>query len=317
MHFHTVDMTDPELARLVKHDFEVESQDLITTGQIGLQVPDKKAIVKIPNATTSEEAPWENLAPTYLGTVGRGWEPVQPKVLYDMAGDLIEATGGNINGIVDMMGGAVIGISFKLAEREYVQDDKMDLNFLMLTAFNGMYGLSGSALAYRQSNDTMANTSNKVFNLKHTKFVANRIAVVKEMLKYYNQEINSFDILMNRLVTRPMSDEMSVEWFKTLFPNPSTHRSEVLLENSVDKFQTILNRQRSERVRGVRGTSYGAWCALSEYVNHQRVVRVHNGRDEDEVRFQSINFGTGNRMIQKGIDKLSQFHFEADEFLID
>jgi len=313
MHYHEINTQNPEEARLLHHDFTVESQNLITTGN-SIQVPDKKAIVKIPNRDTQD---WQNAAPTYLGTVGRGWEPVQPSVLYDMAEDLIEATDGSINGVVNMMGGAVIGISFKLAEREYVIDDKVDLNFLMLTAFNGMYGLSGSALAYRHDTQSMANTSNKVFNLKHTKFVGNRIAVVKEMLKYYNQEINSFDVLMQRLVTRPMSDAVALEWFSSLFPKAETHRSEVLLENTVSRFATILNRQRNENVQGVKGTSYGAWCALAEYVNHERTVRVHNGRDEDEVRFQSINFGTGNRMIQKGINKLSNFHFEADEFLID
>jgi hypothetical protein len=315
MFLHEINTQNPEDARLLRHDFTVESQDLVTTGQIGLMVPDKKAIVKIPNPLRTQAL--IDTAPTYLGTVGRGWEPVQPAVLYDMAEDLIEATDGSINGIVDMMGGAVIGISFKLAEREYVTDDKVDLNFLMLTAFNGMYGLSGSALAYRHDSQSMSNTSNKVFNLKHTKFVGNRIAVVKDMLKYYNQEINSFDLMMQRMVTAPMSSSVAIEWFSSLFPKAETHRSEVLLENSVSKFATILNRQTSENVQGVRGTSYGAWCALTEYVNHDRTVRVHNGRDEDEVRFQSINFGTGNRMIQKGVDKLSNFHFNAEEFLID
>ena len=294
--------TNPEEARLISHDFEVESQRLHTERDILIE--DKKAICR----TDTNKV---------LGVVGIGWEPVQPAVLYDMAGELIASTNGSINGILNMHGGSVIGISFKLAEREYVENDKMDLNFLMLTAFNGLYGLSGNALAYRHSNESVANTSNKVFNLKHTKFVANRIAVVKDMLKYYNQEINSFDLLMNRLVTRPMSNELVMEWFKTLFPTPRTRRSEILLENSSSRFEQILLRQQEENVQGVRGTSYGAWCALCEYVNHHRVVRVHNDRDEEEVRFQSINFGTGNTMIQKGIEKLRGFHFEADEFLID
>jgi hypothetical protein len=325
MYFESIDTRDPEEARKVKHDFIVESQRIST--EIGLPIPDKKAIVKIEDTSQPINNdlfdPMPNMTPsysdtyTYLGTVGIGWEPVQPSVLYDMAGELLESTGGSINGILNMHEGAVIGISFKLAEREYVTNDKMDLNFLMLTAFNGMYGLSGNAIAYRYATDSMANTSNKVFNLKHTKFVANRIAVVKDMLKYYNQEINSFDVLMNRLVTKPMSNTVAIDWFRSLFPKPQTSRSEVLLENSVEKFVQILGRQYEENVPGVKGTSYGAWCALTEYVNHQRTVRVHNDRDEDEVRFQSINFGTGNRVIQKGISKLSEFHFDANEFMID
>jgi hypothetical protein len=52
-------------------------------------------------------------------------------------------------------------------------------------------------------------------------------------------------------------------------------------------------------------------------VNHYKGVRVHNGRDPEEVRFQSINFGTGNKLIQNGINRLTNFHFEEDEFIID
>lgn len=310
MYFESIDTIDPEVARMVSHNFDVAGKRLQTVEEYvtpniegGIEIPDKKAIIRI---DTNQ----------YLGTVGINWEPVQPKVLYEMAGDLIVATSGSINGVLNMHNGAVIGISFKLADREYVDNDRIDLNFLMLTAFNGMYGLSGSAMTYRHETESIANTSNKVFNLKHTKFVGNRIEVVKDMLKYYNQEITSFDTLMNRLVTRPMSKEMAIEWFKSLFPAPRGQRSELILEKSIDTFTGLLNNQR--RIPGVYGTSYGAWCALTEYVNHNRIIRVHNNRDPEEVRFQTINFGTGNTLIQKGIHILSQeFEFDESEFMID
>lgn len=301
-HFHSINTQDTEWARNNSHNFEVEGQRLRT--ERGVLIDDKKAIVR-----TDTNIP--------LGVVGINWEPVQPEVLYDMSKHLIEATDGSINGIINMYDGAVIGLSFKLAEREYIDHDRIDLNFLMLTAFNGMYGLSGSAIAYRYASQSMANTSNKVFNLKHTKFVGNRIEVVKDMLKYYNREITSFDTLMNRLVTRPMSDEMAIEWFKSLFPAPRSTRSTRILDNSVALYRRLLRRQRADTIQGVSGTSYGAWCALTLYVNHHRTVRVHNGRDPEEVRFQSINFGTGNDLIQKGITKLTNFHFEEEEFMIE
>jgi len=298
MYFQSLNSKYAEYARRnFGHNFEVESQRIKTERNI--LIPDRKAIVR----TDTNE---------YLGTVGKNWEPVQPEVLYSMAGELLKATDGIINGIINLFNGAIIGISFKLAEREYIQDDRLDLNFIMLTAFNGMYGLSGNASSYRHYNRSIANTSNKVFNLKHTKFVGNRIEVVKDMLKYYNQEITSFDLLMNKLVTKPMSEDVAVEWFQRLFPRTSRHTRH--FKESVDIFKELL---RNQHIQGVSGTSYGAWCALTEYVNHYKPTRVHNGRDLEEVRFQSINFGTGNKLIQSGTDKLTNFHFDEEEFLID
>ena len=300
MYYQIIDTTNVDFAREISHNFTVEGQRLKTENGVTL-IPDKKAMIR----TDTNQ---------YLGTVGINWEPVQPEVLYNMAENLLEATNGRINGILNMFDGAVIGISFKLAEREYVENDKIDLNFVMLTAFNGVYGLSGNALAYRHQSDSLANTSNRVFNLRHTKFVANRIEVVKDMLKYYNQEITSFDAIMNRLVTRPMSNAVAIDWFQSLFPTPKSDRSTLLLENSTAEFVRLLRRQRQQ---GVQGTSYGAWCALIEYINHSRTVRVHNDRDPEEVRFQSINFGSGNRIIQKAMNKLTDFHFTEEEFIID
>ena len=254
----------------------------------------------------------------YLGTVGKGWEPVQPHVLYDLAQELIQSTGGKITGSFSMMDGAVIGIELNLGEREYVEGDKVQLNFLMLTSFNGMYGIAGHATITRH--ESQMNTSSRVYNLRHTKYVANRLEVVKEILKYYEREIENFDKKMQGLVNKRMTAKEAVEWFKSLFPEPKSTVAERKLENQVLIYLDCLENGRGAGVRGVKGTSYGAYMALAEYINHHRSVRVHNGRDEDEVRFQSVHFGTGNTLAQKALSSLSKnivVEFTEDEFLLD
>lgn len=297
-HFIPLNTTSATRVKNRYHPFEVESQR-IKTERNNILIPDKKAMIRTDTNT-------------YLGTVGINWEPVQPETLYELAKELLLATGGSINGVVTLFDGAVIGISFKLAEREYVQDDKVDLNFLLLTAFNGMYGLSGTASSYRFSSKSYANSSNKAFSLNHTKHIGNRIEVVKGILKYYNQEINSYDLTMNRLVTKPMSEDVAVEWFSNLFPRSSRHTKN--FNEAVDIFKRLL---RGQKFPGVTGTSYGAWWALNEYVNHYKKIKVHGDNDPEEVRFRSINFGTGNKLIQAGLTKLTDFHFDEDEFIID
>lgn len=284
------------------HDFIVEKQSLVT--EQGVNIPDRVAIIRIDGQK-------------YLGTVGHGWEPVQPEAIYELAQDLMEATGGKINGVFSMFDGAVMGISFELAEREYVAGDPVKLNFVMMNAFNGTHGVAGHATCYRSLSQVYANTSNKVYNLRHTKNVANRMQVVKNMLKYYQKEIDIFDKKMMKLVASNMGQQEAVEWFRGLFPKPNSKRAEVTLENQVEIFIDCLVNGQGSSLQGVRGTRYGAFQALLEYINHHKSIRVCNDRDADEVRFQSIHFGSGNDLTQRGLNALSSsFEFSEDEFMV-
>jgi len=284
------------------HNFEVEKHRLHT--ETGLVIPDQVAIV---NRNTG----------SYLGTVGHGWEPVQPDTLYELAGELIHSTGCSINGVFSLRGGRIIGISFNIAEREYIAGDPISLNFIMLNAFDGSHGLAGHAPTSRAACLNVCNTSNKVYNLRHTKNVLNRVLVVKNMLKYYQNEIQSFDEKMQYLVSHNMNQDEAVAWFRSLFPKPTTDRAETRLDNQVATFVNCLLHGRGSDIVGVRGTSYGAFQALTEFINHERTVRVHGERDEEEVRFETIHFGSGNSLTQKGLSKLtSSFLLDASEFMI-
>ena len=286
------------------HDFTV-SKHFIKT-ESGVPITDHVAILT-------------NETDKYLGTVGSGWEPIQPDALYDLAGELVQSTNGTINGAFTMAKGAVIGISLNLAERQYIANDIIELNFIMITAFNGTHGIAGHSTTKRLVNDSRCNTSSKIYNLKHTKNVHNRLEVVKNILKYYNNEITSFDEKMASMVKSRMNDNAAVEWFKSLFPKPNSERAQNILNNQADIFIDCLNNGKGSKLIGVRGTCYGAFQALTEYINHYRTTRVHNERDLDEVKFQSIHFGSGNALAQKGLANITRnfIEFSEEDFLID
>jgi len=298
------------------HNFTVKKVPLyikknMSENMEGGNIPDHVAIV---NSETGQ----------YLGTVGKAWEPVQPKVLYELAKELIDATGAVINGAMNMFGGSVIGLSFRLATKEYVENDPTELNFIMLTAFNGRHGISGHAVTNRLVCMNQCNTSNNVYNLKHTRFVGNRIDVAKRMMRYYNNEIREFDDKMKRLVHKRMNIEESEAWFRSLFPLPKTEKTEKNLDEQVLIFLECLNHGQGSNLQGVRGTYYGAFQALTEYINHHKRISIHKiegqKREADEVRFQSIHFGTNNDLAQKGLSKLThemKFEFSEDDFLLE
>jgi len=285
------------------HNFEAIKEDLFTAD--GLRIPDHVAVL---NQNTGD----------YLGTVGRGYEPVQPETFYELADEFIESTDAMIDGVLNFRNGSTMGLSFHIADREYIAGDPISLRFMMVNGFDGWQGLNGFAPTNRIACLNVCNSSNRVYNLKHTKNVLNRVQVVKNMLKYYQNEIASFDDKMNYLVGHRMNEAEAVKWFRSLFPKPTSRRSETILDNKVAVFVDCLLHGRGSEIAGVRGTSYGAFQALTEYINHHRSVRVTEGREEDEVRFEAIHFGTGNSLTQRGLTSLTTgFGFTADEFRID
>ena len=295
-----------EIKDIADHNFIVETQSIKT--EYDQLIPDHVAVIREDNQQ-------------YLGTVGKSWTPVQPETIYELGEKLIESIpNSHVSGIVNMMKGSIIGIEFKLASREYIVGDSLDINFLMLTSFNGMYGISGQATMTRLINDAQCNTSSKVYNLRHTRFVGNRLNVVKNMLKYYYKEIKIFDDKMMKLVNKRMNMNEAVEWFRSLFPVPKTSRGETKLDNEVSTFIEILNNSVGGNIIGVKGTSYGAFQALTEYINNHRRTRIVNGRDENEVRFQSVHFGSGNALAQKALNKLTSSivtEFSESDFMIE
>lgn len=285
------------------HNFEVIKEDLFTAD--GMLIPDHVAVL---NQKTG----------SYLGTVGRGYEPVQPKTFYELADEFIISTGATINGIINLKNGSTMGLMFHLAEREYIDGDPISLNFIMLNGFDGWQGLSGFAPTHRIACLNVCNASNKVYNLKHTKNILNRVTVIKNMLKYYHNEIASFDDKMKHLVAHQMNQDEAINWFRSLFPKPTSDTSQTRLNNKITVFIDCLRNGRGSNIPGVRGTSYGAFQALTEYINHHRSTRVAQGRNEDEVRFTGIHFGSGNTLTQRGLNSLvSSFILDASDFHIE
>ena len=260
----------------------------------GKKVWDKRAVVRTDTGK-------------YLGTVGKDYKPVQPVAIYEMANALIDSTGGVINGVINMHGGSVFGISLHLRRSEFLPGDPVDLDFLLLAAHNGLYGILGRALSTRFFCTNQLPSSTKLFNLKHTRFVESRLDTAMKMLSYYNKEMDQFNANMRALVDLRLTEGQMIEWFTNLFPVPKkdSKRSNSILENNIDTFQRLIGSGRGvDRLGGGRGTGWHCLNALTEFVNHERTTRVKKGRDKDEVKFESVVFGDGNTLMQKGVTAL-------------
>lgn len=279
------------------HEFEVVLEPLYTKN--GLLIPDTVGVVYNKNREDNYREDH------YLGTVGTQWQPVQPSVVYEIADELIKLTDGIINGVVNLRGGSIMGVSLTLSRKEYIKNDPVDLNFIILNSFDGSHGLSGYGSISRECCLNQCNTSNKVYNLRHTKNVMDKVNVIKSMLRYYRNEIKTFDKKMIKMVNKRMSKPLAVKWFQSLFPKPTSERKITTLENQTRIFIECLEEGKGTDIPGVKDTCYGAFQALTEYINHHRTTRVHSDRNEGEVRFEAIHFGSGNALAQRGMKTIT------------
>jgi phage/plasmid-like protein (TIGR03299 family) len=273
------------------HAFEAKMVDLHLPD--GRKVPDKKAVVRSDNGA-------------YLGTVGKGYAPVQPRRFYEMIGELTRQVGGTIDKVLNLRGGSVMGVSVTVGDAEYVPGDPIRRSFIAMTSFDCSYSVMGRAISNRWICTNQLPSSKRVFNLKHTTNVEVRLDTAIKMLGYMRQEIDQFDGRMKRFAQFRMTETQMVEWFEELHPAPAANNQRSLsrMTNVKADFVQLLYSGAGTELPGVKGTAYHALNALTEYVNHNRTTRVRGERDEQEVRFESVNFGSGDQLMQKGVDAL-------------
>jgi len=275
------------------HAFEVEMIPLYTGS--GRKVWDKQGVIR----KDTED---------YLGTVGMGVQHLQPINFYEMAGELISATGGEIDRTITMGGGAIIGISFTLAHKAYLPDDPSSHNLLFLTSYNSSFAINAKAFNTRFCCMNMLANSTKLFSIKNTSGNLPRLKVASNMLKYYHEEMVAFDNKMAALTKIKMTDEEAIAWFGDTLLNPpkkDNKRANSIYDGQLDTFVDLLQNGLGTGVSGVRGTAYGAINAVTEFCNHHRNTRVRDGKSEEEVRFTSnILGGSSDKLMQVALSSL-------------
>lgn len=237
----------------------------------------------------------------FLGAVGRGYQVVQPRSFYELAhGMIAEIPGATIDKALTMKGGAVMGLSIHIDTREFLPGDPTQLDMVMMTSFNSDKPLMGRAISHRWICTNQLPSSTALFTMKHTRFVEHRLDTALKMLGFYAKELDTFDNQMRRLTKARFGDDRAVEWFGSLLPKAKTERSQSIVSNQTASFVNLLHHGKGTEIPGVRGSAYGALNALTEYVNHERPTRVKEGRDAEEVRYEAVNFGSGDVLMQRG-----------------
>ena len=145
---------------------------------------------------------------------------------------------------------------------------------------------------------------------RHTANVRERIEMVRGVLKNGDSEWRSWLNKMQYLASQSVSPDFENAFVDFLFPLDEKKR-QTRMQNVRSSFLKIM-RNPIGASDATRGTAFGLFNAVTEYIETARTVRVTGlqddeeptERDRQEARMNSVFFGSGSQMRQRAFDVL-------------
>jgi phage/plasmid-like protein (TIGR03299 family) len=294
-------------------------------------VPWHKEGVKLNNPATSEEARkeaglnWEvEKLPMYLkdsraipnkfaivrndrkkdailGVVGSKYTIVQNKEAFTFFDSIVgegEAMYHTAGGI-DM--GKKIWLMAKLPSRIKVKDEDIEKYLLLSSSHDG----SGSIVArFTPIRVVCQNTLNAALNqkgnsvkIRHTKSAEASLKEAHKLLGIAVEKFAETQKIYNTFADTKLNTETFKKYLDLVFPiSTEADATTTRTENTRNRISQLFDGQAiGSNTKAFRGTLYGAYNAITEYIDHERGT---NTKDTN-TRLEAMWFGTGNEMREK------------------
>lgn len=216
-----------------------------------------------------------------IGQTGRRFTPIQNPDAFGVATDLI-AQGATIEGLADIRHGAASVISLDLHRdvdlvRPDGGTDTTRLDLLILNAHDG-----NSALTFALTPVRMACTNvlpaaikgaERVWKIAHTPNAAERVALAREAIVKAAGFQEAFTVHAQAMMDQAMVD---AEFAKivTGFVGVKPDATGKVADRKRETAAAIMDLyQSSPTLEGIRGTVWGGYNAITEYMDHYRPVK--------------------------------------------
>jgi phage/plasmid-like protein (TIGR03299 family) len=270
-------------------DFEVSKVPMFLGN--GDKVEDNYAIVRSDNGRQ-------------LGVVGEKYTPLQNKEAFSFFDPFVTRKEALFHTVGVIRGGRRIWLLAKLPGEIVVKGDDITGKYLLLS--NSHDGTSGVQIKFTPIRVVCNNTlqaalkgTGTTYKIRHTKNVH---AAVQEASKamgianqYYTELQEAFQTMQRREVTFTQAASYIREVFEA--ESASAAKGSTRAENILEEVYSLLEAGKGVDLPGVRGTMWGAYNAVTEYVDH------HKGYRSDDSALENIAFGlVGGNLKQRAFD---------------
>jgi len=223
-----------------------------------------------------------------LGIVGAGYQPVQNAEMFQFFDEYIKTGLVEYNTAGSLKDGRIVWVLAKMiyGSTRIVGDDVVDHYLLLSNSHDGTRRVSISMTPIRVvcwNTLNMSDASHAArITFKHTKGVIARTQDTMDILANLSFEFEKTADLYRALAAKNVKSQASLnEFLMELFPGDGVRRTNQR-ENVMELFETGAGAD----LPGVRDTWWGAYNAVTEYIDHDR------GTDA-EKRLISTWFGQG------------------------
>lgn len=280
-------MTAAQVVELAGLDYKVEKRPLFLEG--GAEVARHFATVR----TDTNDV---------LGVVGSRYEIFQNR----NALSLLDAIVGVKDAIYQTAGalgkGEKVWLLAKLPGYVRTVGDDVTEKYILLS--NSHDGSSPIEIMFTPIRVVCQNTLNvalknfsKRASLRHTLNVGAKIDEVRQVLGIVSQQYSIFEEASQKLLTVKLNKDSFKDYLQKsgVIPAKDEKDQSTRASNILDEVSALFQNGKGTEIAGVRGTAWGAFNAVAEYVDHKR------GSDL-EKRASSLLYGSGALMKQRAWD---------------
>lgn len=135
--------------------------------------------------------------------------------------------------------------------------------------------------------------------MRHTKNLGEKVAEVRKTLGIVSAQYAFYELAAKKLAATALTTEAWKRFTEKLELRPLDRTDAQLPEATrklLEEVTGMFDKGRGNDMPGVKHTAWGAFNAVTEYVDYSR------SSDENDTRSKSILFGSGARLKQKAWD---------------
>ncbi len=234
-----------------------------------------------------------------LGVVGSRYEPIQNRDAFTTF-DALVGEGEAIYHTAGALGkGERIWMLAKLPDYIRVNgNDLVEKYHLLVNSHDGSstvrVKLTPIRVVCENTLSLALSGAEQEVHIRHTLNAKEKLKEAHEILGLTNKLYSQLDAIFNRMSETKVEQQSLTDYVKTIFPENPESKDQFWVKKVHDTIFELA--ESGEGAEMAKGTLWGAYNAVTEYVDHYR-----NAKGDETQRLKSMWFGTGERIKKNAL----------------